>query len=110
MTKIKDDLVDSNSFRMLYQADLDLLTSTMGGLVNMNKEVNEWNQQDYTKLLVTLDKFYSIHSTRTQDLLVCLERFEKAKLEYTKLKHAYEELKNLNQKQEKIISELLTKN
>lgn len=109
MTKTKDDLIDSQSIRLLYQADLDLLTSVLGGLTKMHKEVNDWNQKEYTELVVLLDRFYSIHSTRTQDLIVVLERFEKAKLEYTKLKYAYEELKTLNQKQEKIISELLTK-
>jgi hypothetical protein len=54
-----------------------------------------------------LDKFYSVHSTRTNDLIHTLERLDNAKLEYAKLKALHEEVAAMNEQQATIINELL---
>lgn len=90
-------------------ADLDKLMYLVSKLVEFTKDVNEWKQDDYIKLTMELDKFYSIHSTRTNDLIHTLERLESAKFEYAKLKALHEEVSAMNERQAEVIGELLSK-
>jgi len=105
----KKSQIDTNSLKLLYMSDLDKLMYLVGKLVEFSKEVNQWKQDDYIKLTMELDKFYSIHSTRTNDLIHTLERLDNAKHEYIKLKAINEELEEVNERQAGIISELLSK-
>lgn len=94
---------------LLYQTDLDKLTFILAKLCKVAKSVHQDDRKLFDKLLVELDGFYSIHSTRTRDVLVLLERLEKAKNEYTKVRAYSKEVKELNDKQSVYIAELLAK-
>lgn len=101
--------IDTLSLKMLFSSDLDKLLHVVGTLVKMTKEVNEWSVDEYVSMTIELDKFYSIHYTRTEDLINTLERLDKAKYEYAKLKAMHDELIQVNEKQASIISELLNR-
>jgi hypothetical protein len=103
----KKKQIDTNSLKILFLSDLDKLMYVVGSLVQFSKEVNQWKQDDYLALTMELDKFYSVHSTRTNDLIHTLERLDNAKLEYAKLKALHEEVAAMNEQQATIINELL---
>ena len=105
----KKSQIDTSALKLMYLSDLDKLMFLVSELVKFSKEVNQWKQDDYIKLTMELDKFYSIHSTRTNDLIHTLERLDNAKHEYIKLKAINEELEEVNERQAGIISELLQK-
>jgi hypothetical protein len=105
----KKSQIDTTSLKLLYNSDLDKLMYIVGKLVEFSKEVNQWKQDDYIALTMELDKFYSIHSTRTNDLIHTLERLESAKFEYAKLKALHEEVSAMNERQSEVIGELLSK-
>ena len=99
--------VDTNLLKVLFLSDLEKLMYIVGSLVQFSKEVNQWKQDEYLTLTMELDKFYSIHSTRTDDLVHTLERLDNAKLEYAKLRALHVEVAAMNERQETIINELL---
>jgi len=103
----KKSQIDTSALKLMYLSDLDKLTYVVSELVKFSKDVNEWKQDEYIKMTMELDKFYSIHSTRTSDLINTLERLENAKFEYAKLKAYAQELEQTNEKQSSVISELL---
>ena len=105
----KKKQIDTNSLKILFLSDLDKLMYVVGSLVQFSKEVNQWKQDEYLALTMELDKFYSVHSTRTNDLIHTLERLDNAKLEYAKLKALHEEVAAMNERQATIINELLQK-
>lgn len=105
----KKSQVDATSLKLLFSSDLDKLMYIVSKLVGFTQDVNDWKQDDYIKLTMELDKFYSIHSTRTNDLVHTLERLENAKLEYAKLKALHEEVSAMNERQAQVIGELLSK-
>jgi hypothetical protein len=103
----KKSQIDTSALKLMYLSDLEKLMFLVSELVKFSKEVNQWKQDDYIRLTMELDKFYSIHSTRTSDLINTLERLENAKFEYAKLKAYAKELEETNEKQASVISELL---
>lgn len=103
----KKKQIDTNSLKILFLSDLDKLMYVVGCLVKFSKEVNQWKQDEYLTLTMELDKFYSVHSTRTNDLIHTLERLDNAKLEYAKLKALHDEVAAVNERQATIINELL---
>jgi hypothetical protein len=103
----KKTQIDTLSLKLMYLSDLDKLMFLVSELVKLSKEVNQWKQDEYICLTMELDKFYSIHSTRTSDLINTLERLEVAKFEYAKLKAYAKELEETNERQASVINELL---
>lgn len=46
----------------------------------------------FVRLVVELDKFVALHRTRTNDLLIYMEKIETARLEYAKLRNLNRDL------------------
>lgn len=105
--------MDLSVSRIVYTEDESVLLYLLQEFTSLGIDFvgDDQKYKRFIKLVVELDKFVALHRTRTNDLLIYMEKIETARLEYAKLRNRNKDLESrvaeLESANKKLVEEYL---